>query len=1043
MLRPILFSAIFFYSTFCFSQTKDVYNLDFEKVNVKTGLPVGWGLGNVSDSTIPDDVSVSAYKLDANTKQAGKYSLLMDMENETKDWTCSNYVIRKVFSGKSIKLTGYLRTENVTEWAGLWMRIDGEKKPIEFDNMEEKHIKGTNDWKEYTIILPYDQKKAKSIVVGGLIVGKGKIWLDNFHLSIDSVDISGPDIVMDTVQHITLDTLTVTAPAAPPIYRAFSPRVWEIKNTRVALSFNWKEKTADAKEWITMHPYFYATDTIVLDAKSMRIDSVILVGKDRNKPLNYSYKNNQLKIDFGHLYKMEDNIELYFKYTAMPYAESTGGSGAIRDDRGLYFINTDHKVPHKPAEIWTQGETESNSHWLITIDKPNTRFTTQIELTVPDSCVTLSNGAMIKQVKDQKGMRTDIWKMDMPMQTYVVMFAVGKFSVVKNSWRGKEVNYYVEPEYQPYASLMFNHTPEMLEFFSKRTGVPYPWNKYSQVVVRDYVSGAMENTSAALFGEFMNQNAREIADRNSEDVVSHELFHEWFGDYVTCKSWTNITVNESFANYGEQLWRYYKYGKASADELGYNDLMGYIGSSSYGGDPQLVRFHYDSREDVFDAISYNKGGAILRYLNYLIGDAAFDRAMYLYLTKNALQSAEAHNWRMAVEEATGQDWNWFFNQWYFHAGHPIVKVVYNYNDTTQKLAVAVTQNQEDSTFMFQLPLKTAIIYGNEKIVTDWNITRRRDTFIYEYKNGIRPVIIPDYAHVLPGEIKDGKKMPQWKVQFAQTDDYVSKRLAVSAAGRLLSDTNAQAIIDMGLKDKIPSIRRTTLSSIRNTQNEKYRRRWTEVVMSMAINETDNLTRAEAIDVLGEWKVANCKTVMITSLHHNSYAIAGAGLGALNKLDADTAYILAKQFVNTDCKAALESAVWSAIGKKAADDDIVLFEAHAPYFLGTKKFTLSSSLSAYLKNVKSEESYKKGVEIFAAMVSTEGMKTFRPMLGGYLFQLANNEKDNLKSDNNDEVELAKKRLQILKPALQKVADAETDEETITDYKKKMKDIFEKD
>src|ERR1700761_7818012 len=157
---------------------------------------------------------------------------------------------------------------------------------------------------------------------------------------------------------------------------------------------------------------------------------------------------------------------------------------------------------------------------------------------------------------------------------------------------------------------IFRHTPEMIEFFSQITGVSYPWNKYDQVIVRDYVSGAMENTTASLFGEFMNQNAREIADRSNEDVVSHELFHMWFGDYVTCESWTNITVNESFANYGEQLWRAHKYGKAAGDELAYNDLQGYI-SSAQLNDPQLVRFYYDSREDVFDAISYNKGGAIL------------------------------------------------------------------------------------------------------------------------------------------------------------------------------------------------------------------------------------------------------------------------------------------------------------------------------------------------------------------------------------------------------------------------------------------------
>src|SRR5690606_25883012 len=150
-------------------------------------------------------------------------------------------------------------------------------------------------------------------------------------------------------------------------------------------------------------------------------------------------------------------------------------------------------------------------------------------------------------------------------QIYALMFAVGKFEIIDDEpWNQIPVNYYVEPEYAPFAQKMFQNTPEMMGFFSEITGVPYPWNKYSQIVVRDYVSGAMENTTASLFGEFMNQNFREIADKNYEDVVAHELFHQWFGDYVTAESWSHINLNESFANYGEYRWRKYKYGDASA-----------------------------------------------------------------------------------------------------------------------------------------------------------------------------------------------------------------------------------------------------------------------------------------------------------------------------------------------------------------------------------------------------------------------------------------------------------------------------------------------
>jgi aminopeptidase N len=841
-------------------------------------------------------------------------------------------------------------------------------------------------------------------------------------------------------QHVNLDTISIMAQAGAPVYRAAAPRVWEIKNTRIALTFDWKQKTADAKEYITLHPYFYPTDTLVLDAKSMRIDSVLLKGTKGSARVKYSYENAQLKIYFDRKYCMNETIELYLKYTAMPYDAATGGSGAITDDRGLYFINTDYSIPHKPAQIWTQGETESNSHWLITIDKPNTRFTTQVELTVPDSFTTLSNGAMVKQVKGAHGMRTDIWKMDMPIQAYVVMFAIGKFAINRNTWRGKEVNYYTEPEYAPYAYLMFNHTTEMLELFSKRTGVVYPWNKYSQVVVRDYVSGAMENTSAALFGEFMNQNAREIADHNSEDVVAHELFHEWFGDYVTCESWSNITVNESFANYGEQLWRNYKYGKSSGDELAWNDLQGYVGGSSFY-DPQLVRFYYDNREEVFDHISYNKGGAVLRYLNTLIGDVAFDEAMRLYLTKNALHSAEAHHWRLAVEEATGQDWNWFFNEWYYHGGHPVVNVVYTYNDTTQKLTVTVTQTQEDSTLVYRLPLKVAVFYGGNKTITDWNLSKKQETFTYDYHAGVRPFIIPDVEHALPGELKDGKKMEQWRQQFLLADDYVSRKLAISAAGKQLADSNSQAIMAMALRDPLASNRRNAITQLGATKNEKYQQKWTEYVIYLAKNDSNKQVRAIAFETLGDWNVESAKGLMAQATAFSSYTIAGAALEALTKVDKDTAYSIARKLVNNEPKSSLENAVWEAIGAKAADDDIALYEKHAPYFLGIRKFTIALSLATYLKSVKSDDAFTRGVSLFQWLITTATMKAHRARLASSLFAVAATEKDNAKSEKKEEAEVARRRLAIVKAAMEKVMAAENDPELTKSDEKKMKSIFE--
>ncbi len=368
-------------------------------------------------------------------------------------------------------------------------------------------------------------------------------------------------------------------------------------------------------------------------------------------------------------------------------------------------------------------------------------------------------------------------------------------------------------------------------------------------------------------------------------------------------------------------------------------------------------------------------------------------------------------------------------------------VVCHYNDTTQKLTVTVSQAQSDSVFNYDLPLKAALIYGNDKTIIDWHIDKRKDTFTYAYKGGQRPVLVPDCEHIMPGEMKDTKKPLQYIAQFMQSDDYVSKRLAVATAGRLMSDSASQVIIDLALSDSMKSIRRYALSQLKNSQNEKYHKRWNAKVLAMATNETDNETRAEAFDVLGEWKTAAGKQQMLSVLYDSSYDVAGNALAAINKLDKDTAYVLAKQLLKTEPRSTLESSVWNIIGKKGADEDIALYEKRVPYVLGTKKFTFAFSLNNYLKSVKSDASFSKGIDLYTAMIITENMKMYRSGMEGFMIQVANDQKGNAKSDKPEEAATAKARLAVVKTALDKIAAAEKDPDNKKELEKSMKDTFE--
>src|SRR5678809_899677 len=264
----------------------------------------------------------------------------------------------------------------------------------------------------------------------------------------------------------------------------------------------------------------------------------------------------------------------------------------------------------------------------------------------------------------------------------------------------------------------------MIAFYSRVTGVDYPWVKYSQITGHEYVSGAMENTTATLHSDAAQQDARELTDGNGwEMVVAHELFHQWFGDYVTTESWSNITLNESFANYSETVWSEYKYGKDAGDDQNFGDMQGYLQSNSVKKD--LVRFYYNDKEDVFDAVSYNKGGRILHMLHNYVGDSAFFKSLNLYLTTNKFKSAEAHQLRLAFEEVTGQDLNWFWNQWYYGSGQPELTINYDYSNNKARVII------EQSGKIFKLPLTVDVYNGGatKKRYKVW-AENKSDTFYF-------------------------------------------------------------------------------------------------------------------------------------------------------------------------------------------------------------------------------------------------------------------------------------------------------------------------
>ena len=471
--------------------------------------------------------------------------------------------------------------------------------------------------------------------------------------------ISAPDEVVENTEDYVVDStfdwgdfsLGDEEEYVEPAYNPSRRRYVDLVHTKIEASFNWEESQMNGKATLTMKPHFNPTDSVVLDAKGMEIKSVNSSGKE----LSYEYNDgNTLTVYLSKEYKKDEQFIVTINYIAKPEERETSGSAAITSDKGLYFINPKGEDSNKMPQIWTQGETESNSVWFPTIDAPNMKSTEEIMLTVDAKYTTLSNGKLISSKKNADGTRTDHWKQELPHAPYLFMFAVGEFKVVHDFYTradGKkiEVNYYVEPEFEQDAKAIFGKTPKMIKFFSERLGVEYPWDKYAEIVVRDYVSGAMENTGAVVFGDYVYKTKRELIDGNDESTIAHELFHHWFGDLVTCESWANLPLNESFANYSQYLWDEYEYGKDEADYNAEDEANGYY---SNGGYHNLIHYYYSDKEEMFDGHSYNKGGRILHMLRGYLGDEIFFQGLNKYLTANAYKSAEVHNLRLAMEEVS-------------------------------------------------------------------------------------------------------------------------------------------------------------------------------------------------------------------------------------------------------------------------------------------------------------------------------------------------------------------------------------------------------
>src|SRR5437870_3005072 len=566
-------------------------------------------------------------------------------------------------------------------------------------------------------------------------------------------------------------------------------------NIKLDLRFDWEREQATGSATITLAPTVKDLQQVDFDAAYMTISGVTLASCT---PLKFQHDGvkERLSVFLDRPYQPGQELTLVVSYHTNPVpSDRAFGIGG----GGLNFIKPRPDDPARPRQIWSQGEAEFNHFWFPCFDHPNDFVTSEMVATVERPLIVISNGKLIEVKDNADGSRTFDWKIDEPHATYLTSIIVGEFTGIEGDYAGIPVTTYVYPNELPEGKVTAARLPEMVKFFSEKTGVKYPYAKYAQTTVRDF-GGGMENISATTQTDNMIHDARTELDSTSDGLESHELAHQWFGDYVTCRNWSDVWLNESFATYFQAMWDEHHLGH---DDFLYLDVKSnkdqYYGAWAQGQRRPIVTKNYANPDAVFDTYAYPRGGAVLHMLRTFLGEDNWWRSINHYLTKYAHQPVETAQFRIAIEETTGQPMDWFFDEWLYKMGHPVFRVTQDYDAANKQLIFKVRQEQKpdpDSQYpqvgFFQTPVDIQIGAAANTRVERVQIEAKEEQSFKFTVDSVPLLVGFDYGGTLIKELIFVKTTGQLLYQLSNDKDVLVRIWAISQlSSRMRDDETAR------------------------------------------------------------------------------------------------------------------------------------------------------------------------------------------------------------------------------------------------------------
>ncbi len=653
-------------------------------------------------------------------------------------------------------------------------------------------------------------------------------------------------------------------------------RTYHVVHYKIEISFDEAKKMVMGKVTTTVVPLLPEFNTLEFDAEGMSFKGVWL----GNKILAFDSLAKTIRIHLDKTYSFGDTLTVSIQYSSIP-------------KKGLYFVQPDSAYPNKPWQIWSQGEDMDNHFWFPCWDFPNDKATSEVIGTVRSSYTFLSNGKLFNVKEDKKaGTKTFHWKQDKPHASYLIMMAAGDYAILKDQADGIPIEYYVYKDQVEDAKACLQHTPKMMQFFNEKIGYKYAWDKYAQITIADFMFGGMENTSATtMMDRILVFNARSRVDQSAVSLIAHEFAHQWWGDVVTCKDWRHIWLNESFASYFDPLYIEHAFGRDEFINTLYGNQQAGINTDKARGRKPIVSV------GSYTANIYPRGAAVLNMLRFVLGDDLFWRAIHQYITKYQFTSVETNDFKNAIEEATGQNLYWFFDEWVYKAGYPKFEISNSYNDSAHSVSLTVKQTQtiDSLTGIFRTPVDVEVVTPKGSSIHRIDIVYREST--YTFASSEKPTLVLfDKDDWILKEVKYlNRSNEEWRYQAEFGSDVVARRTAIDQIAN--TDTTGDCIsllTKISKNDPFWGVRQTAvngLGSIRKVTDEK-----TDALIS-ALSDKNSAVRSSAAAQLGNIKTKKSSEALHKALSDSSYSVEANSVAALAKVDSTDALSIIKSRLN--------------------------------------------------------------------------------------------------------------------------------------------------